>query len=57
MYFYLFNLAKARDISTTQNIPLSDVLLNHSLILKNILFKPRGNCYLSENEIGETSLK
>jgi len=47
IYQYLTDIVQARSLAKTKNIGVSDVILNHSLILKNVLFKSRGNFYLT----------
>lgn len=50
MYQYLNNIEEARSIAKKCGTPLKEVVKNHIGILKNVLFKPRGNFYLtSEN--------
>ena len=53
MYQYLKNIEEARSIAKKCGTPLTDVMKNHIEILKNTLFKPRGNFYLTSEKGSE----
>lgn len=50
MYVYLTDLEQARTLAKAKGLELQTVVDNHFKILKNVLFIPRGNYYLTDKD-------